>query len=796
MLRKDDRYSKIFLKHIPVMITDKGKILCIPSSEEGYHIGITAACYDKETEILTDRGWKYFKDLDKTELVAQINPNTFKIEFVKPLRYICHNHYNKKMIHFKSKFLDIMVTSNHNMFTKHMVNACINFNKFQLLPAKRLFKSGCWVIKQGCTGNKTPINNIKFPPELLGIYIAEGSLYGVNGIEISQNEGEKLEEIKIMLKDNGINYRIVHSMKKNPKHARVIIRYPEFANYVKQFGKASDKFIPDNIKNNSNEVIRKFLDWFLLGDGSKFENNKYYHTCSKRLADDIQECLLRIGYAASIYKYISNFDKKSVMYRVTERINGHSVICDKSHRKKVDYNGKVYCVEVPTHLLVVRKNNKIAICGNSSKGKGICGNYLLGMFYWYLKMPCLIVNDFQQETFENSLPCFNPVFINNLKLLNLNPMPLPIVYVYPSCRNLQENGIKDVEQLFPHIKMCLPTEVVIRNIENFYKLDKSAKYVTGYIEKFLKCKNLEDIDSTVDEILEENFPQEDGKRGGKKFEEMKFKIRTIFKNIFDEQISDTMAPPDAYSYLNIKRNGLSDFYNTDGFYNNLTIQSLMALNLIPSIQTGDIQNERWFSAYMTFIIKSIYEDKFKNNYFQNRLLIMYCPEIDKLWDKASGMDKGGLIKGIMSKVGTNGRRAGIILVWDTQLYNQVPEKIRTNTPFLFVLRKGNDDEVKEIKKDYGCNKDVVEWMLHLNTEPEKGLFECVAFTTRRFILYNPRDGTFSETSEPQRGRLITPLSQHKRPGYPIENVIGLKESKEIIYSKPKTLNQQIRELIQ
>jgi hypothetical protein len=426
------------------------------------------------------------------------------------------------------------------------------------------------------------------------------------------------------------------------------------------------------------------------------------------------------------------------------------------------------------------------IVGQTGKGKGICGHSLLGMQYWFARRPCVVLNDFQQETFENSMPCNNAVFNNNLKTIGLNPMALPMVYVYPSSKDLK---IKPVESMFPHIKMCLPTEVVIKNIEDFYKLDKSGKYVTGYIEEFLKCENLADIDSTIDAILEENFPPEPGKTNNKKFEEMKFKIRTIFKNIFDEQISDTAAPADAYSYVTVNKRGLIN-------YKNLTIQGIMASGLIPSIQTSDIKNERWFSAYMGFIVNSIYWDKYNDDYFKNKQVCLYVPEIDKMWKTDFGLDKGKIIKKELCLCGTNGRRAGIMLIWDAQNYDAIVDAIRNNTKYLFVGRMNSDEEVRGIKKDYGVTKEVQDWILHLTVEPAKGLFEFVALTTDKFILYNPRDGSIKYTSEPQKGKLITPMSQHKTPGKPLEVAIGLREEKETpVEIRRKTTNQKIKDLI-
>ena len=48
-------------------------------------IAYIATCYDKETEILTKEGWKYFKDLNGKEEVATLNGN--KLHFELPKRY-------------------------------------------------------------------------------------------------------------------------------------------------------------------------------------------------------------------------------------------------------------------------------------------------------------------------------------------------------------------------------------------------------------------------------------------------------------------------------------------------------------------------------------------------------------------------------------------------------------------------------------------------------------------------------------------------------------------------------------
>lgn len=410
-------------------------------------------------------------------------------------------------------------------------------------------------------------------------------------------------------------------------------------------------------------------------------------------------------------------------------------------------NNKILCIPKERELF------HIGVTASTGKGKGILGNNLLGWEYWLMKRSCIILNDFQRETFEQSLPCSNPKFKENLKIINAKPTPLPIVYVYPSNKHLQ---IDEVEKRFPYIKMSIPTRALIQEIENYYKLDKSAKYFTANIERFLECRDLEEIDEALKDIIEENV--EDFKNK-KSLENMMFKIRTVFKNIFDEMITDNSSP-DAPAFITIKN-------NRGESYNNLIIQALLFANVIPSLQTSNIRSKSWFSAYMSFIVESIYEDKYRDSFMKNQIVALYVPEIDKMWKESNGK----IIKHSMGLIGTNGRRVGIGLRWDAQDYDAIPDSIRSNTPYLFVLRKSDAKEVIGIRKDYNITSDVQEQILSLESSPQKGLFECVALTTNRFILYDLRNGKTISTTSPQKGRLITPMAHHRTLGVSLNDLI-------------------------
>lgn len=439
---------------------------------------------------------------------------------------------------------------------------------------------------------------------------------------------------------------------------------------------------------------------------------------------------------------------------------GEGMLSHEDRWKKVFMNHIPVMITDKNRILCLPDSGEmfhIGCVGMTGKGKGICGNTMLGFEYWMKNRMCMILNDFQNETFEYSLPNSNKVFDNNLSVINTKSIGYPMVYVYPSHKNLI---IKEEEKLFPHCKISLPKRVLIRNVEHFYKLDKAAKYVTAYIDRFIECDSLEEIDETITEILSENF---EGKKN--KFEEMKFKIKTIFKNLLDEEIAES-AHTDAPSFLtvDIEEEGIFG-------YRNLAIQSLLVSGLIPSIQTSSIRGKSWFSAYMSFIIESVYDDfLFRDEEFlRGKNLSMYVPEVDKMFKKGNISD---LTMKSLSLLGTNGRRAGIGLRWDAQDYEAVPSAITDNTKILFVMRQKDSDEVRKLKKDFSFDKPVQEQILSLESDPSKGKFECVALSTEPLLLYSPRDGSMVKTAFPQKGRLITPLAQHKVPNIPLKKLIS------------------------
>src|SRR5579883_2766201 len=84
-------------------------------SENGSELIVELAgrtCFDSETEILTNKGWKLFADLDQTEEVLTLNPQTQYVEFQKPMAYQAYRYVGSLKC-IEGRDVSFAVTSEH-----------------------------------------------------------------------------------------------------------------------------------------------------------------------------------------------------------------------------------------------------------------------------------------------------------------------------------------------------------------------------------------------------------------------------------------------------------------------------------------------------------------------------------------------------------------------------------------------------------------------------------------------------------------------------------------------------------
>lgn len=393
---------------------DSAHIKSLSGSISGYHamtiIGYgdgyfkvknSWGCYDKDTRVLTSKGFKYFKDLQGDELLATLNKKG-ELEYQKSE----HHHeykYNGKLHHYKSSKIDCLVTPNHNMYYRTRCKSW-NLKKSEEINNKRvIFKRDTkW------NGNNTSIFNLpsvvikktaftsketgklmikmKYFLPLLGYYLSEGSCYKTKNkgdgssyvINIAQT---KPHTKKIMRKNLAkLPFNITETNK-----GFIISNYQLYC-YLKKFGKCNSKYIPKDILLLSKNKLQLLYDSLMLGDGSIIKsvngsNKVTYYTTSNQLKDDFVELCLKIGLSSNVYiddrvgsKSSRGYNYNFKCYQI--RVNGSQgrgsdTIVD--GKELIDYNGIVYCETVPNGTLFVERNGKHYWSGNSRWGlKGYC----------------------------------------------------------------------------------------------------------------------------------------------------------------------------------------------------------------------------------------------------------------------------------------------------------------------------------------------------------------------------------------------------------------------------------------
>jgi deoxycytidine triphosphate deaminase len=205
-----------------------------------------------------------------------------------------------------------------------------------------------------------------------GFWLAEGSCYRRNGEYV----------VKLACFNGKVKKKVRKWLKRLPFHfietdTGFAILDKQLYSYLVQFGHASQKFIPSEIKSLPPKQLKILLDAFLLGDGNK--QTLTLTTSSKRLADDLQEVILKCGWASIVRRIPKEAVKPRVLqgHVIRQKHDIFKVRIAKRHLtpkltkrnfSEIDYDDFVYDVTVPNHTLYVRRNGKTCWSSNCWEG--------------------------------------------------------------------------------------------------------------------------------------------------------------------------------------------------------------------------------------------------------------------------------------------------------------------------------------------------------------------------------------------------------------------------------------------
>lgn len=342
-------------------------------------------CYSADTEVLTENGWKLFKDVDAlTERVATLNPKGFGLEYT-PVNFKVEYDYDGELIHFKSQNFDFMVTPEHRTpYTNRESPDVLRFASAEELEAATAAHKFVQLEARSWSGQAFDFFGLPeaMAAEFLGWYLSEGSTEKVGNYfraSVAQVKPAPTLDVLMGRPEWGGTY-----WKKTATGWRAAVPRVMGAQLV-SLGKAWTKHVPQYIKNAAPKVIRTFLDAYTRGDGHvrskavknngvgrKVRDEICIATVSKQMADDLQELALKAGYCASVRRQKGQTSTMPDGRRIVS--SGVFVVALKrftraevraQHVKRVPYSGKIYCLNVPHHTLYVRRNGRACWNGNT-----------------------------------------------------------------------------------------------------------------------------------------------------------------------------------------------------------------------------------------------------------------------------------------------------------------------------------------------------------------------------------------------------------------------------------------------
>lgn len=373
-------------------------------------VGDKNCCYDKMTEVLTKSGWKYFKDLTMDDEVASLVGN--KLMYQKPSA-LQEYDFDGHLYKVDSGQVKLLVTDNHRMYVRKYSRD--TRQAFGMLEAQECsgrilyYKKNVdnfepqdpstnphFVISDNKAITHFVIENdkgrlmfdINHWLTVFGIYLAEGSCNNSGTVCFAAHK----QRVKTAL-ENAFEMLHLKFGKSKRTDSKGIQSEWHICNtiiqtYLKQFGTATRKYLPEWVWYLSREQCRHLIHSMCLGDGHiSTSGTQQYDTSSNKLADDFQRLCLHAGWSCNKHLKMAEgtsvTDNTGYVYKASAD-NWRLSIVTKQNEPIVNgakwkhiqdgweqYTGKVYCCTVPEGdgVVYVRREGRPVWCGQSRAGQ-------------------------------------------------------------------------------------------------------------------------------------------------------------------------------------------------------------------------------------------------------------------------------------------------------------------------------------------------------------------------------------------------------------------------------------------
>ena len=350
----------------------------------------SSGCVDCKTEYFNGKEWKSIADYVQGEQVLQFDPQTDEATLVQPTNYI--KKPCTEMHHMKTKYgIDQMLSGEHRVLyynrSSHRPGDyngpyVATMDEVCRTHEKSAFRGK---IKTAFSYSGTGIDLSDVEIKLMLAVLADGHFNANNPnskcVRFNLKKERKQQALEALLKEAGYTEK-PHELKTRNRKEYGVYETEDGYKHYSFYAPMREKHFTDMWYQCSTHQLQVICDNILQWDGSiDAKNRRKYTTTNDADADFVQFAFSACGYRATVSKkerkgelhhtngkaYTRKADEYEVCISDTVYI-GLSTGKDKTEiAKEAPEDGYKYCFTVPSSFLVLRRNGKIFLTGNSGK---------------------------------------------------------------------------------------------------------------------------------------------------------------------------------------------------------------------------------------------------------------------------------------------------------------------------------------------------------------------------------------------------------------------------------------------
>jgi hypothetical protein len=350
----------------------------------------TPECYDRETEVMTRRGWVKWPDVVKSDEFACLIEG--RLCYYQALQLV-RQKYKGPMYGVDTGKVAYLVTPNHRIWFRPLHAGA----QYRIATASECHDSPRRVCSGGFApylGDSVKLFNVPSPEvisnnirivdsvpiedwaELVGWWLSEGSSYGNPekgwyGIRISQCRAS-----------NTANCARIDSLltrlpfKWSYAGDAYTLATKQLYSYFSLLGKQPQRYIPEELLRAPEAARQRLYEAMMLGDGRKNRSGVRTQFCSSslQLAKDFERLAFSLGYASRVVFEPDDRPQSNTggcWIAHVHKTNEHQIRAglNKKHQcYTLDFHDEVFCARVPGGLLYVRRGDTVGHwSGNSTK---------------------------------------------------------------------------------------------------------------------------------------------------------------------------------------------------------------------------------------------------------------------------------------------------------------------------------------------------------------------------------------------------------------------------------------------